>query len=100
MKYILLAIASMAIITYLIRFLPFGIFKKQINSRFIQSFLYYVPYSVLTAMTFPAIFYSTNNVLSGVIATVAAIFLAIKNKSLVVIAIAAVVVAYIVLLFV
>ncbi|MEG1993742.1 MAG: AzlD domain-containing protein [Oscillospiraceae bacterium] len=100
MTYIALSIASMAIITYIIRFLPFGIFKKQINSRFIQSFLYYVPYSVLTAMTFPAIFYSTNNVWSGLIATAVAIFLALRNKSLVVIAIAAVATAYIVLLFI
>lgn len=96
MKYILLSIASMAIITYLIRFLPFGIFKKQIDSRFVQSFLYYVPYSVLTAMTFPAIIYSTNNIVSGIIATTVAIILALRNKSLVVIAIVASLVAYLV----
>lgn len=94
MRYILLSIASMSIITYLIRFLPFGIFKKQINSRFVQSFLYYVPYTVLTAMTFPSIIYSTNNIISGIVATLVAIVLALRKQSLVIIALVAVIVAY------
>ncbi|MEG1500965.1 MAG: AzlD domain-containing protein, partial [Clostridiales bacterium] len=56
MRYLISAMVFMALITYLIRFLPFAIFKKNIENRFFQSFLYYVPYSVLSAMTFPAIF--------------------------------------------
>ena len=49
----------MAVVTYLIRMLPMAIFRKKIKNRFIQSFLSYVPYSVLAAMTFPAIFSAT-----------------------------------------
>ena len=46
--------------TYLIRVIPFIAIKEKINNRFIRSFLYYIPYAVLTAMTIPAIFYATN----------------------------------------
>ena len=49
----------MAGVTYLIRALPFVIFKGRITNRFVQSFLYYVPYAVLGAMTFPSILFST-----------------------------------------
>ena len=52
-------IAAMAITTYLIRMLPMTIFRKPIKSRFIRSFLYYVPYACLTAMTFPSKFWPT-----------------------------------------
>ena len=51
-------IAAMAITTYLIRALPLAVFRKPIRSRFIRSFLYYVPYACLSAMTFPAILYA------------------------------------------
>ena len=53
-RYILTSILMMAVVTYLIRMLPMAIFRKKIKNRFIQSFLSYVPYSVLAAMTFPA----------------------------------------------
>ena len=49
--YLLTGIAVMAAITYLVRVLPMAIFRKRIRSRFVQSFLYYVPYAVLSAMT-------------------------------------------------
>ena len=48
-------IFTMALTTYLIRVLPLTIFRKPIRSRFLRSFLHYVPYCCLTAMTFPAI---------------------------------------------
>ena len=51
----------MAAVTYLIRMIPFTFFRKKIKSRFFRSFLYYIPYAVLSAMTIPAIFYSTGN---------------------------------------
>ena len=50
-----LCIAAMAVTTYLIRLLPMTLFRKPIKSRFVRSFLHYVPYACLTAMTFPAI---------------------------------------------
>ena len=46
--------------TYLIRVIPFVAIKNKINNRFIRSFLAYIPYAVLTAMTIPAVFYATN----------------------------------------
>ena len=56
----------MAIVTYIPRMLPLAIFRKKIKSRFIRSFLAYVPYAVLAAMTFPEILYSTSNMISAV----------------------------------
>ena len=61
-----LYIAVMAITTYLIRMLPMVIFKKKIESDFIKSFLFYVPYAVLGSMTFPAIFSSTSSLYSAI----------------------------------
>jgi len=79
-------IATMAITTYLIRVLPLTIFRKPIKSRFLRSFLHYVPYACLTAMTFPAILNSTASVISGGAALVVAVGLAYWGKSLIVVA--------------
>lgn len=49
----------MAGVTYLIRMLPLTVFRREIRSPFLRSFLYYVPYAVLGAMTRPDIFYAT-----------------------------------------
>ncbi len=83
---IYLYIAAMAITTYLIRLLPLTIFRKTIRSRFLRSFLYYVPYACLTAMTFPAILSSTGSLISGVAALVVAVVLAYRGKSLLTVA--------------
>ena len=79
-------IFTMALTTYLIRVLPLTIFRKPIRSRFLRSFLHYVPYACLTAMTFPAILSSTASILSGAAALIVAILLAYRGKSLVVVA--------------
>ena len=81
-------ILTMAVPTYLIRMLPLTFFRKPIKSRFIRSFLHYVPYACLTAMTFPAILTSTASVLSGAAALIAAVVLAFRGKSLLVVSIA------------
>lgn len=78
-------IATMAITTYLIRMLPLTLFRKPIKSTFVRSFLHYVPYACLTAMTFPAILSSTENMLSGAAALVVAVALALKGKSLLIV---------------
>lgn len=91
---ILLMIFVMAFVTYLIRMLPFVIFRKKIKSQFLQSFLYYIPYGVLSAMTVPYIFYSTGNIYSAVMGTIVAVILAIKSKSLIVVALCACATAY------
>ena len=79
-------IFTMALTTYLIRMLPLTIFRKPIKSRFLRSFLHYVPYACLTAMTFPAILSSTASVLSGGAALLVAVWLAYRGKSLIVVA--------------
>ena len=80
-------IFAMALTTYLIRVLPLTIFRKPIRSRFLRSFLHYVPYACLTAMTFPAILSSTASILSGAAALIVAIVLAYRGKSLIVVAV-------------
>ena len=80
-------IFTMALTTYLIRVLPLTIFRKPIRSRFLRSFLHYVPYACLTAMTFPAILSSTASIISGAAALIVAIVLAYRGKSLIVVAV-------------
>ena len=82
-------IFTMALTTYLIRVLPLTIFRKPIKSRFLRSFLHYVPYACLTAMTFPAILSSTASVVSGAAALVVAVVLAYRGKSLLTVSLAA-----------
>ena len=86
---IYLYIFTMALTTYLIRMLPLTIFRKPIKSRFLRSFLHYVPYACLTAMTFPAILTSTATIISGVAALVIAVILAYRGKSLLTVSLAA-----------
>lgn len=95
-KYIFMAIAAMALTTYLIRMLPMAIFRKKIENRWIKSFLYYVPYAVLAAMTFPAVFKSTGSVVGASLGCIAAIILAYFNKGLLTVAIGAAVTAFII----
>ena len=83
---ILLYILAMALTTYLIRVLPLTIFRRPIRSRYLRSVLYYVPYTCLTAMTFPAILSSTAALVSGAAALAVAVFLAYRGKSLIVVA--------------
>lgn len=85
---IYLYIAAMALTTYLVRMLPLTVFRKSIRSRFVRSFLHYVPYACLAAMTFPAILQDTASMLSGAAALAVAIVLAYLNQSLIVVALA------------
>ena len=79
----------MAVSTYLIRAIPFVAVKEKIKSRLINSFLYYIPYAVLAAMTIPSIFYAPSNMVAAVVAVVMAVIFALKNKSLMVVAVIA-----------
>ena len=83
---IYVSILVMAVTTYLVRAIPILIFKKPIRSPFLRSFLHYVPTACLTAMTFPAILTATDHVISGAAGLVGAVILALKNKSLIVVA--------------
>ena len=82
-------LAIMAGVTYLIRMLPFTLFRRDIKSRFVQSFLAYIPYAVLGAMTFPSIFYATASLASAIAGTVVALTLAFFRRSLLVVALGA-----------
>ncbi len=79
----------MAGVTYLIRMLPLVLFRKPITNRFIKSFLYYIPYAVLGAMTFPAIFSSTGNTVTAIAGCVTALILSWFEKSMLVVALCA-----------
>ena len=81
-------IFAMAVTTYLIRMLPLPVFRKPIKSRFVKSFLHYVPYACLTAMTFPAILYDTTYIISGIAALGIAIILAFRGRSLLTVSLA------------
>ena len=78
----------MAVTTYLIRAIPLVLMKKPIENRFLRSFLHYVPTACLTAMTFPAILYATDNMISGAIGLLVGVILAFCNKSLLTVALA------------
>lgn len=82
-------IAVMAGVTYLIRMLPLAVFRSKVKSRFLKSFLFYVPYAVLAVMTVPAIFESTGSVISACIGLAAALFMAWRGASLLPVALTA-----------
>ncbi len=92
-------ILVMAGVTYLIRSIPFGFFRKKITSKFLRSFLYYIPYAVLSAMTIPAIFYSTGSKLTAAAGTVTALLLSFFELPLIVVALAASAAAFLTGLF-
>ncbi len=83
---IVIYIAVMAVTTYLIRVIPFAAVRGKIKSPFINSVLYYIPYAVLSAMTFPAIFYATGNTVTSVVGTVIALVMAYFDLPLIVVA--------------
>lgn len=76
----------MASVTYLVRMLPLVLCRRKIENRFVKSFLYYIPYAVLSVMTVPGILYSTGHILSAVCGTVVALLFAYKKKSLITVA--------------
>lgn len=73
----------MAGMTYLIRMIPLVLVKKKIKNRFVLSFLHYIPYTVLSVMTIPAIFSSTSSAISAAVGIVGAVVLAYFGGSLV-----------------
>ena len=83
-----LYVLVMAGVTYLIRAIPLTLFQRRLNSPFICSFLYYVPYAVLGAMTFPDVFTSAGAPAPSLLGTAAAL-LAWRSKSMVVVALGA-----------
>lgn len=91
---ILISILIMALVTYIPRMLPLVIFKRKIGNRFVKSFLAYVPYAVLAAMTFPEILYSTSNMISAGAGLVTALLLAYCRRGLLTVALGSVAVVF------
>jgi branched-subunit amino acid transport protein len=81
--------------TYLIRALPFALLHGKIQNRFLLSFLYSVPFAVLSAMTLPAALYATGSALAAALGLVVAGVLSLRGKSLTVVAAAACAVVYV-----
>ena len=73
--------------TYLIRAIPFAALRKKITNRYVKSFLYYIPYAVLSAMTLPAAFFATGNVISGAVGLLVGGIFAYKGKGLTLVAV-------------
>lgn len=91
---ILVYVLVMAAVTYLVRMLPLVIFKQKIENHFIKSFMFYIPFAVLSAMTFPSVFTSTASVYSAAAGTAVALLLSFMEKSLLTVALAACVTVY------
>ena len=90
----------MAGVTYLIRAVPLILIRKKIENKYVKSFLIYVPYAVLGSMTFPAIFYSTGDLCSGVAGCTVGVFFAFKKKGLLFVALISCLAAFFVKMFV
>ena len=89
MKDFWIYLAILAGSTYLIRAIPFAALRQRITNRNVRSFLYYIPYSVLAAMTLPAAMYATCNLISGFAGLLAGSVLAYKEKGLTLVAVVA-----------
>ena len=93
-KTFLIYLLVMAGVTYLIRMLPLAAIRGKVKSVFLQSFLYYVPYAVLGAMTFPAIFSATGSLATSLVGTAVALVLGWMEKGLLTVAVFACIAAF------
>ena len=88
-KTFIIYLVVMAGVTYLIRAVPFVMVNKKIENMYIKAFFNYIPYTVLAAMTVPAVFYSTGNTVTAVLGFITALVPAYMRKSLIVVALSA-----------
>ena len=96
--YNIICMGIMFLVTYIPRVLPLALFNKKIENRFIKSFLFYVPYAVLAAMTFPFILYFVDEMWIAAVGTAVALLLAFFRQKLIIVALASVLVVFILLL--
>ncbi|MDD7464696.1 MAG: AzlD domain-containing protein [Actinomycetaceae bacterium] len=94
MSYLAWAIAVTAIVTYSLRALPLVALRDEIRSPWLESFFYYVPWAVLTAMVIPAVFTSTSSPISAAIGLMGAIILALARRSLITVSLGAAVLVW------
>ena len=90
--YLLILVGS----TYLIRAIPFALMQKKVTNKYIRSFLHYIPYAVLSAMTLPAALYATENIISGAAGLIVGGFFAYKGRGLTFVAVVSCVTALLV----
>ena len=88
-------VLTMAGVTYLIRMLPFVFLKRELKSPLLRSFFFYIPYAVLGAMTFSAVFYATGDVTTSMVGCVVAFLLGYLGKNLGFVSLAASIAAYV-----
>ena len=88
----------MFLVTYIPRALPLALFNKKIENKYVKSFLFYVPYAVLAAMTFPFIFYFIGEMWIAAIGCAVALILSFFRQKLIIVALASVLVVFILLL--
>lgn len=93
---LVIAVFAMGLVMSLLKLVPILFLKRKIKNRFLQSFLAYIPFAVLTSMTFPEVFHSTSSVISASISLVAAVVLAYFGQSLIVVALSSTAVAFVV----
>lgn len=89
-------LAIMALTTYAIRVTPMAIFHRKLENRWFKDFMFYIPFCVLAAMTFPDVIYSTKSLTSGIVATVVALIMSWRKRDLLTVAIGAVAAAVLV----
>ncbi len=82
MNNVWLSLLIMCGTVYLVRLLPLLFLRREIKSRFIRSFLYYVPYVTLAVMTFPAILAVAENPMCGLVALAAGVLMAVLRGDL------------------
>ena len=98
LRYCLIAIAVMAVVTYIPRFVPITFFRREIKSVYLKNFLDYTPYAVLGALTFPDNFSSSGNPVAAIVGTAIALILSFFKRGLVVVALGAIAGVYVTLL--
>ena len=98
LRYCLIAIAVMAVVTYIPRFVPITFFRREIKSVHMKNFLDYTPYAVLGALTFPDIFSSSRNPVAAIVGTAIALILSFFKRGLVIVALGAIAGVYVTLL--
>lgn len=91
----LIAVILMAVVTYIPRALPIVVYRNKLKSKFLRSFLFYVPFAVLGAMIFPSIIYSTDSIVSAIVGFIVALTLAYFEKGLMTVATFAILSVYI-----
>ena len=92
--YKVICIIILFLVTFIPRALPIAFINKKIENRFIKDFLFYVPYAVLAALTFPSILYSVDNIWIAIVGTVTAITLSILNQKMIIVVIITVLVVF------